>query len=50
MGTHKTNEEMKEIIDLGEGHYDEQGFYILGDGSFYDPYGYYFDHEGYDEF
>lgn len=48
MGTHKTEEEMKKIVDDGEGHYDKDGFYILPDGSFYDPYGYYFSEDGYD--
>jgi hypothetical protein len=33
-----------------KGYYDKYGFFILEDGSFYDPYGYYFDAEGYDEY
>lgn len=33
-----------------EGYYDKEGFFILPDGDFIDPYGYYFDQEGYDEF
>ncbi len=40
----------KEDIEQHEGYYDEDGFYVMGDGSFYDPNGYYFDQEGYDEF
>ena len=37
---------MKEI-EQQDGYYDEDGFYILADGSFYDPDGYYFDKDGY---
>jgi hypothetical protein len=37
-------------IRLQTGYYDEDGFYVLEDGSFYDPWGYYFDDHGYDEF
>jgi hypothetical protein len=40
----------KEEIDKQKGTYDEDGFYILEDGSFYDTYGYWFDSNGYDEF
>ena len=40
----------EEIEQLGlEGKFDEDGFYILKDGDFYDPLGYYFDKEGFDE-
>ena len=40
----------EEIEKLGlEGKFDEDGFYILADGDFYDPLGYYFDKQGYDE-
>jgi hypothetical protein len=38
----------KEEYELKEGYQDELGFYILPDGDFYDPWGYYFDAEGYD--
>jgi len=31
------------------GAFDEDGFYILKDGDFYDPLGYYFDKHGFDE-
>ena len=31
------------------GTYDQDGFYVLKDGSFYDPLGYYFDQDGIDE-
>ena len=48
MGEHKTEEEMKEIVDHGDGYYDDSGFYVLPDGSFYDTYGYYFGPDGYD--
>ena len=34
-----TREEVEQI----PGYYDADGFYILEDGSFYDPNGYYFD-------
>lgn len=40
----------REEIEQLKGEYDADGFYVLEDGSFYDPNGYYFDHEGYDEF
>jgi len=46
MGTAYTKEE----IEKNEGTYDEDGFYNLKDGGFYDPYGYKFDKDGYDEF
>lgn len=32
-----------------DGTFDEDGFYILKEGDFYDPLGYYFDKDGYDE-
>jgi hypothetical protein len=31
------------------GNLDQDGFYILKDGSFYDPFGFYFDQNGLDE-
>ena len=31
------------------GKYDEDDFYLLEDGSFYDPLGYFFDQDGFDE-
>lgn len=46
MGTIHTKEQILE----NEGYYDKDGFYVLADGSFYDPSGYYFDQNGYDEF
>jgi len=39
MGTIHTKEQILE----NEGYYDKDGFYVLADGSFYDPSGYYFD-------
>ena len=39
---------VEEIEAKGGGKYDEDGFYLLEDKSFYDPLGYYFDKEGYD--
>ena len=36
----------KEDIEKQKGKYDEDGFYILEDGGFYDPNGYYFDKKG----
>lgn len=50
MGLPKTEEEQKKYPGYAEGKLDEQGFYVLPDGSFFDPDGYYFDQEGYDEF
>lgn len=38
----------QEIDALGTGNYDDDGFYILADQSFYDPLGYFFDKDGYD--
>ena len=38
----------KEEIEANEGKYDNDGFYILPDGSFYDYQGYYFDKDGFD--
>ena len=38
----------EEIEAKEDGKYDEDGFYILGDKSYYDPLGYYFDKDGYD--
>lgn len=37
-------------IEAKEGKYDEDGFYNLPDKSFYDPAGYFFNKDGYDEF
>jgi hypothetical protein len=46
--------ERKEIEEKHEGSYDDDGFYILEDGSFFDPWGYKFsmaeDGYCYDEF
>ena len=38
----------KEEIEVNEGNYDDDGFYILPGGDFFDPEGYYFDTKGYD--
>jgi hypothetical protein len=49
-------QETQENIQAEKGYYDEFGFYILVNeegkdrGDFYDPNGFYFDLEGYDEF
>ena len=43
MGQNLTEEEMKQIVDKNEGGFDEDGFYILPDKSFYDNHRYYFD-------
>lgn len=40
----------KETFEQEEGHYDNDGFYILNNGGFYDPWGYHFDKDGYDEY
>ena len=42
-----TKEEIEKLNP--DGTFDEDGFYILKDGDFYDPLGYYFDKDGYDE-
>lgn len=39
----------KELIEKEIGNYDEDGFYLLPNGSFYDPLGYFFDEQGFDE-
>ena len=38
----------KEEIEANEGKYDDDGFYILPGGDFFDPEGFYFDKQGYD--
>ena len=38
----------KEEIESRDGKYDEDDFYILEQGGFFDPEGYYFDKQGYD--
>ena len=38
----------KEEKETHEGKYDDDGFYILPGGDFFDPEGYYFDTSGYD--
>jgi len=38
----------KAEINSYKGKHDKDGFYILPDGDFFDPYGYYFDKEGVD--
>jgi hypothetical protein len=38
----------KDEIEKQAGKYDEDGFYILEAGDFFDPNGYYFDKEGFD--
>ena len=40
----------KIINDEIEGEYDEEGFFITPDGSFWDPDGVYFNNEGYDKY
>ena len=37
----------KEIEDF-QGQYDKDNFYILKNDDFFDPYGYYFDADGFD--
>ena len=39
---------MDEVPEVTDGYFDEAGFFILPDKSFYDPYGYFFDKDGYD--
>ena len=38
----------KEAIEALPGHYDEDGFYILEEGGFYDPAGFHYDRNGVD--
>lgn len=41
---------LQALLYKGEVFLDEEGFYCYGDGSFYDPDGFYFDQEGYDKY
>ena len=43
-----TQDQVDQMNENNEGYYDKEGFFILPDGDFIDPYGYYFDAEGYD--
>ncbi|CDW85420.1 UNKNOWN [Stylonychia lemnae] len=45
-----TAQQVLEMEANKEGKYDEDGFFVLPNGDFIDPYGYYFDEEGYDNF
>ena len=38
----------KEEVEKLEGRYDDDGFYLLEQGGYYDPLGYYFDKDGFD--
>lgn len=38
----------KQEIEKLAGKYDEDGFYLLKDGGYYDPLGWYFDAKGLD--
>ena len=40
----------KILNDEIEGEYDEEGFFVTPDGSFWDPDGVYFNNEGYDKY
>lgn len=35
-------------IESLEGHYDNDGFYLLKEGGFYDPLGFHFNKDGFD--
>ena len=37
-----------EEIEKEEGQYDKDDFYLLKDGGYYDPLGYFFDKDGFD--
>jgi hypothetical protein len=39
----------KEEIEKHQGHFDQDGFYILEDNSYFDAEGYFFDKDGYDD-
>ena len=41
--------ERREILEREAGHYDDDGFYILEAGGFYDPHGYHFGKDDLDE-
>ena len=56
MSLNKINQQNKQNIfiervfnDDTEGEYDEEGFFITPNGSFWDPDGIYFNNEGYDK-
>jgi hypothetical protein len=40
----------KQTFEVEEGHYDDDNFYVLKAGGYYDPDGYYFDKDGVDEY
>jgi len=51
MGKRITDQEYEEIKkEYPDCKEDKDGFFILPDGSCYDPFGYYFDAEGYDQY
>lgn len=39
----------KEYIEKQTGSYDDDGFYLLQEGDYFDTFGFYFDVEGFDE-
>ena len=39
----------REFTEFIEGEYDEQGFFVTPNGSFWDPDGVYFNREGFDK-
>ena len=43
-------EEIAKFDSAGKGKYDADGFYILSTGEYFDPEGYYFNKQGFDEF
>ena len=45
-----TSKLSKNEIEQLKGQYDSDGFYLLDDGGFYDPLGYYFDKDGLDKY
>lgn len=44
----KTGQLSRIEVEALQGEYDNDGFYILKDGDFYDAEGYYFDKNGFD--
>lgn len=46
--TQMPKQHTKEEIEMKEGKYDDDGFFILPGGDFFDPEGFYFDVQGYD--
>ena len=50
MGIPYSLEEILKLKEENNGYYDDDGFCIMENGEFFDPWGYKFDPDGYDEY